>query len=63
LTKGKIAILVPSTVNFLYQQTKKAQSERSKIIQITRRKNEVTKKLSTSLKQARSPGIDTAELS
>jgi hypothetical protein len=58
LIKEKKVTLVPSTVKLLYQQTKKAQSERSN------REPEGGKKSqrywSTSLKQARAPDTDTA---
>jgi hypothetical protein len=51
-----------SRYKLLYQQTKKAQSERSKRVPEGRKKSQ--KDQSTSLKeQARAPGTETAELS
>jgi hypothetical protein len=48
------AILVPSTIKRLYQQTKKAQTERSNRIPEGEKKSQ--RDWSTSLKQARAPG-------
>jgi len=49
------------TVKLLYRQTKKAQSERSN--RVTERGKKSQRDWSTSLKQARAPGTDIAELS
>jgi hypothetical protein len=61
LIKEKKATLVPSTVKLLYQQTKKAQSERFNKVPEGGKNSQ--RDWSTSLKQARAPGLDTAELS
>jgi hypothetical protein len=53
--------LVPSTVKLLYWQAKKAQSERSNRVPEGEKKSQ--RDWSTSLKQARAPGTDIAELS
>jgi hypothetical protein len=52
--------VVPSTVKLLYRQTKKAQSERSRVPEGGKKSQ---RDWSTSLKQARAPGTDIAELS
>jgi len=61
LIKEKKATLVPRTVKLLYQQTKKAQSEKSNRVPEGEKKPQ--RDWSTSLKQARAPGTETAELS
>jgi hypothetical protein len=76
LIKEKKATLIPSTVKLcklcklgrklsivklLYQQTKKAQSEKSNRVPEGEKKPQ--RDWSTSLKQARAPGTETAELS
>ena len=60
IKKSKVT-LVPSTVKLLYQQTTKAQSERSNRVPDGGKKSQ--RDWSTSLKQARAPGKETAELS